>query len=248
MYTVKQLARLAGVTRRTLHYYDEMGLLKPSRNSDNGYRYYDEEALIRLQQILLYRELDMPLDQICEVINQNDFDVLAALESHKSALRKRINHLENVIKTVEDTIDHLKGRKEMTKKQLFDVFNEEQISEYEKEASQMYDPATVKASYQKWNEYSHADKEKIGEEGNAIYLDIVATMPKGADSPEVLSCIARWHRHIEYFWIPNKDQLVGLADHYSADPRFKKNFDKIHPDLAEFMAKAVRFYVDRMKV
>lgn len=247
MYTVKQLAKLAGVTRRTLHYYDEVGLLKPSRNSDNGYRYYDEEALIRLQQILLYRELDMPLDQIRAVINQTDFDILAALDSHKSALRKRIHHLENVIKTVEDTIDHLKGKRKMTKKQLFDVFNEEQISDYEKEAMQMYDPAIVNASYQKWNNYSRSEKEKIGEEGNAIYLDIIATMPRGADSPEVQSCIARWHRHMEYFWSPDKDQLVGLAEHYSTDPRFKKNFDKIHPDLAEFMAKAVKIYVDRMK-
>lgn len=246
MYTVRQLAKLAGVTRRTLHYYDEIGLLKPSRNNVNGYRYYGEEALIRLQQIMLYRELDMPLDQIREIFNQPDFDVLVALEHHKSALRKRIYHLENVITTVEDTIDHLKGKREMSKKQLFDVFNEEQISEYEKEAMQIYDPATVKASYQKWNNYSRAEKEKIGEEGNAIYLDIVAAMPKGAGSPEVQACIARWHRHMENFWSPDKDQLVGLADHYSADVRFKKNFDKIHPQLAAFMAEAVRIYVAKL--
>mgnify|MGYP000856633410 FL=1 len=245
MFTVKQLAKLAGVTRRTLHYYDEMGLLKPSRVGDNGYRYYGEDALIHLQQILLYRELDIPLEQIREIMGGMDFDVLLALERHKTALRKRIAHLENIITTVEDTIDHLKGSKAMTAKQLFDVFNEEQQEEYKKEAMEMYDPETVKASYQKWNHYSKEEKTRIGEEGESIYQDLVEAMPKGAASPEVQACIARWHHHLEYFWSPNDEQLVGLAEHYGADPRFRKNFDKLHPDLADFMSEAVKIYVAR---
>ena len=83
MYTVKQLSRMAGITPRTLHYYDEIGLLKPSRVGDNGYRYYGEEALLRLQQILLYRELDLPLEDIKQIMGRRDFDVLSALERHK---------------------------------------------------------------------------------------------------------------------------------------------------------------------
>ena len=85
MFTVKQLSKLAGVTPRTLHHYDAIGLLKPSRVGDNGYRYYGEESLLQLQQILFYRELDMPLDDIKKIMAKSNFDVVKALESHKVA-------------------------------------------------------------------------------------------------------------------------------------------------------------------
>ncbi len=94
MFTVKQLSKLAGVTPRTLHHYDQIGLLKPSRVGENGYRYYGEESLLRLQQILFYRELGLPLDVNKIITGRRDFDVLAALESHKTELQKRIDALE----------------------------------------------------------------------------------------------------------------------------------------------------------
>jgi len=221
MFTVKQLSRMAGITPRTLHYYDEIGLLKPSRVGDNGYRYYGEESLLRLQQILLYRELDMPLENIKKLMGRRGFDVLDALESHKDELHKRIAHMERLIATVDDTILHLKGRKEMSPKQLFEVLSEEQQAELEKEAMQIYDPETVKASNQRWRSYSTAEKQRIGEEGNAVYADLVEAMPKGPASPEAQSCVERWRKHMEYFWVPNDEQLLGLVDGYNDDPRFK---------------------------
>ena len=229
MFTVKQLSRMAGITRRTLHYYDEIGLLKPSRVGDNGYRYYGEESLLLLQQILLYRQMDMPLDNIKEIMGRHDFDVLGALETHKAELRRRIAQMERLVMTVDDTILHLKGKKEMSPKQLFEVFSEEQQAEYEKEAMQMYDPETVKASYRRWKSYTTAEKQRIGEEGNAVYTDMVAAMPKGAASPEVQACVERWRKHMEYFWTPNDEQLLGLVELYNNDPRFKANYDKVHP-------------------
>ena len=247
MYTVKQLSRMAGITPRTLHYYDEIGLLKPSRVGANGYRYYGEEALLRLQQILLYRELDLPLEDIQQIMGRRDFDVLSALELHKGELGKRIDRLERLIATVDRTIDHLKGKTAMNDKQLFEVFNEEQQAEYEKEAMQMYDPETVKASNRKWKSYSTAEKQRIGEEGNAVYQDLVLAMPKGPASPEAQACIERWRKHMDYFWTPNLDQLLGLANLYNDDPRFKANFDKVHPDLAEFMRSAVTVYVENRR-
>ena len=247
MFTVKQLSRMAGITPRTLHYYDEIGLLKPSRVGTNGYRYYGEDALLRLQQILLYRELDMPLDDIKQIMGRRDFDVLGALEQHKHELDKRILRLERLVATVDHTIEHLKGKKAMSDKQLFEVFSEEQQAEYEKEAMQMYDPETVKASNRKWKSYSTAEKQRIGEEGNAIYQDILEAMPKGAASPEAQACVERWRRHMAYFWVPNDDQLLGLANLYNDDPRFKATFDKIHQDLAEFMRSAVGVYVENRK-
>ena len=246
-YTVKQLSDLAGVTIRTLHYYDEIGLLKPSSYGENGYRYYGDESLLRLQQILFYRELDLPLDQVKQIMGSPDFDLMSALESHKEELRKRIAQMERLIATVDDTILHLKGRKEMSKRQFFEAFSDEQQAEYEKEAMQMYDPATVKAANKKWKNYTAVEKQRIGDEGNAVYEHFLLAMPKGASSPEAQAGVERWRRHLEYFWVPNDDQLLGLVDRYNIDPRFKANFDKIDPKLAEFMRDAVKVYVRARK-
>ncbi len=246
-YTVKQLSDLAGVTIRTLHYYDEIGLLKPSAYGDNGYRYYGDESLLRLQQILFYRQLDLPLDQVKQIMGGPDFDLMSALASHREELLKRIAQMERLIATVDDTILHLKGKKEMSKRQFFEAFSDEQQAEYEKEAMQMYDPATVKAANKKWKNYSAAEKQGIQDEGNAVYEDILLAMPKGASSPEAQAGVERWRRHIEYFWVPNDEQLLGLVDLYNNDPRFKANYDKIDPHLAEFMREAVKVYVSKRK-
>ena len=245
MFTVKQLARLAGITPRTLHYYDEIGLLKPSQVGDNGYRYYGEDALLRLQQVLLYRELDMPLENIKDIMGRRDFDVLGALESHRIELQRRIAQLERLVSTVDMTILHVKGKKEMSKQQYFEGFSDEQQAEYEKEALQMYDPATVKASAKKWKSYTPAEKQRIGEEGNAVYAAFLKAMPKGPASPEAQACVVSWRRHMDYFWTPNEVQLMALAEGYNQDPRFKANFDKIYPHLAEFLRDAVKIYLKK---
>jgi MerR family transcriptional regulator, thiopeptide resistance regulator len=247
MFTVKQLSKMAGVTPRTLHHYDDIGLLKPSRVGDNGYRYYGEESLLRLQQILFYRELNIPLEDIRKIMGRRDFDVLKALESHKQSLGKQMDRINLLLKTVDNTINHLKGKENMSQKALFEGFSDEQQAEYEKEVMQKYDPATVKASVKKWNSYSPQEKQRIGEEGNAVYKDILAAMPKGAASAEVQACIDRWRRHIEHFWVPNNEQLLGLINGYNDDPRFKANFDKIDPKLAGFMREAVQVYVEKGK-
>ena len=247
MLTVKQLSKMAGITPRALHYYDEIGLLKPSQVGDNGYRYYGEESMLRLQQILLYRELDIPLKEIKRIMSGADFEVLSALEGHKNGLRKRVAQMERLIQTVDDTLAHLKGEKTLSQRQFFEPFSDEQQAEYEKEVMQKYDPATVKASIKKWKSYTEADKKRIGEEGNAVYQNLLLAMPKGPGSPEAQACVEQWRQHMNYFWSPNDQQLLGLADMYNNDPRFKANYDKIHPDLASFMRDAVRFYVENRK-
>jgi MerR family transcriptional regulator, thiopeptide resistance regulator len=247
MYTVKQLSKLAGVTPRTLHHYDDIDLLKPSRIGDNGYRYYKEESLLQLQQILFYRELDMSLEDIKKIMGRRDFDVMAALESHKQALKKQMERTKRLLKTVDNTIEHLKGKTKMSAKSLFEGFSEEEQEKLAQEAEQMYDPETVRASNKKWKAYSAAKKEAILAEGNAIYTDMITAMPKGAASAEVQAIVERWRKHMDYFWTPNLDQLVGLANHYNDEPRFKANFDKMHPRLAEFMREAVKVYVTKRK-
>jgi DNA-binding transcriptional MerR regulator len=247
MFTVKQLSKMAGVTPRTLHHYDDIGLFKPTRVGDNGYRYYGEEALLRLQQILFYRELDIPLDDIKKIMGRRDFDVLGALYSHKEALNKQAERISRLIQTVDNTINHLKGNIIMSGKGLFEGFSEAQQEEYALEAEQLYDPETVRESNRKWKAYSAAKKEAIMSEGKAVYLDMIAAMPRGAGAPEVQAIVERWRKHMDYFWTPNLEQLLALANGYNDDPRFKANFDKMHPNLAEFMREAVKVYVEQSK-
>ena len=247
MFTVKQLSKMAGVTPRTLHHYDDIGLLKPSRIGDNGYRYYGEEALLKLQQILFYRELEFPLEEIRRIMGRRDFDVLGALQSHKDALQNQAARLNRLLVTVDNTIQHLKGEKLMSQKGLFEGFSEEEQEKYAQEAEQMYDPETVRESNRKWKSYSAAEKEAILAEGKSIYLDLAGAMSKGAASAQVQAVITRWHKHMQYFWSPNDEQLLGLADLYNNDPRFRENYEKVAPNLSEFMREAVTVYVESRK-
>jgi DNA-binding transcriptional MerR regulator len=247
MYTVKQLSTLAGVTPRAVRYYDRIGLLKPESIGANGYRYYGEQSVLRLQQILFYRELGLPLEEINKIVGGRDFNVRAALEEHRLELLKRIHRLEHLIRTVENTIIYLQGEITMSPKGLFEGFSEEQHEEYAKQAEQMYDPETVRASNRKWKSYPAEKKQAILDEGKQVYLDMVSAMPRGADSPEVQAIVARWRAHMDYFWRPNPEQLLDLATMYGQSPDFKANFDLMHSKLAEFMREAVEVYVRKMK-
>lgn len=243
MLTVKQLSRLAGVTTRTLHYYDEIGLLKPARVGANGYRYYDEAAQLRLQQILLYRALDVPLSEVRAIMGSPDFDVMAALLGHKEALARQAGRLRQLIATVDGTILHLKGKHSMDSKGLFSGLNKPEQEQYAQEAQQRYDAETVRASHRRWQGYGAQTQEAIMAEGNAVYADMVAAMPQGVASDAVQDIVQRWRDHLEYFWTPELAQLNGLARIYVDDPRFKANFDRLHPQLAAFMVEAVEHYV-----
>ena len=244
-YSVKQLAVVAGISARTLHYYDEIGLLKPSRNPENGYRIYNRTAVLRLQQILYLRELGMGLDEIQAVLDQPGYDLLQALEGHWMALMARRERLSGLIRTVERTISYMKGTIEMEDKELFAGFSEEKQKEYEEEARRRWGEKNVKESQKRWGSYSPEEKKKILAEGNALYKDIVAVMPLGPASPEAQKGIARWHQNLRYFYEPTTEVLLGLGELYNDDPEFNATFTRIHPDLAEFMRKAIKIYCQK---
>ena len=178
-YTIKQLADLAGVSRRTLHHYDQIGLLKPAEKGANRYRYYDDQAALSLQQILFYRELGLSLGEIQEILDQPDFDLLQALHKHKGELRKRVARLNRLIETVDITILHVKGEMKMSGHDIFEGFSEEQQEEYAQQARQRWDPKMVDQSMQLWKGYSPEKKQQVLEEGKAIYVDILEHMQAG---------------------------------------------------------------------
>lgn len=246
-YTVKQLAKIAGVSPRTLHYYDEIGLLKPSRIASNGYRHYDEDAMLRLQQILFFRELDFSLADIQQTLDQPQFDMIQALSAHRENLYGQLAHLEKLLATIDHTISHIKGEIKMKPDEIFEPFSEEKQKAYEEEVRQRYGDKELKVSQQRWGSYSKEKRQQIIDEGHRNYLDIANNMAKGFDSPEVQELVHRWHQHLHYFYDPTNHVLRGLADMYVNDPAFRQTFDKIHPDLAEFMRKAVTFYCDQLE-
>src|SRR3990167_7836988 len=133
-YTVKKLAKLSGVSARTLHFYDEIGLLKPAYYGENNYRYYEEEQLLMLQQILFYRELGMPLSEIQRIICSDDFNKIEALQSHKKVLKQELDRSQQMIKTIDKTISHLKGKgkEKMKDEELYYGFDSEKHKEHEK--------------------------------------------------------------------------------------------------------------------
>ncbi|MHC1781790.1 MAG: MerR family transcriptional regulator [Anaerolineaceae bacterium] len=245
-YTVKQLAALAGISARTLHYYDQIGLLRPGRNPDNGYRIYDQPAALRLQQIMFLRELGMPLEDIHGILDRPDFELLKALEQHRLALQTRQERLSTLLQTVDHTISFLKGNVTMEAKQLFQGFSDEHQKEYEKEAASRWGDDRVKESNKLWNSYSAEKKQQIADEGNAVYADLAEAIPAGPESPRAQACIARWDQHLRYFYEPTPEILLGLADLYNDDPAFNEKFVKVHPDLAAFMRKAIHIYVKNL--
>lgn len=246
-YTVKQLAQLAGVSVRTLHHYDEIGLLTPPVIGANGYRYYDERSVLRLQSILFYRELEFPLSAIKAVLDRPDFEPLAALQEQRAALEAKLGRLHQLIATIDRTIGHLKGETTMSTKQLFAGLTPEQEKEYTDEAARRWGESGVRESQRKYARYSAEKKRQIATEGETIYREFVAAIPRGPDSAEAQALVPRWRKHLEYFWAPNDEQCVALSAGYRDDPAFRKTFDAIHPELAGFMAEAVRIYVERRR-
>jgi DNA-binding transcriptional MerR regulator len=245
--TVKQFADLAGVTVRTLHYYDQIGLLEPTSVGENGYRYYEEDALFKLQQILFFRELDFSLSEIADIMSTPDFDIVPALAVHRRALEQRVKRLTHLIRTVDKTIHHLEGAITMTNDELFEGFSEEQQAAYEKEARERWDPETVDQSYKRWNSYSKQKQQQIMQEGRDNTAALAAVMDKGHASPEVQEQVARWHQHLRYFYEPTPEILRGLGQMYGDDPRFAANYTKVHPDLPEFFRQAINVYCDKLE-
>lgn len=249
MYTVKQLADLADISVRTLHHYHDIDLLLPSEIGGNGYRYYDDDAVLRLQQILFYRELGLELQQIKTVLDSPDFDTVAALRSHREALTEKLERMRELIRTIDTTIMHLAGEIDMSKKRLFTGFSDEQQKHYEREARLQWGPDLVNESVKRWESYSDAEKESIKQEGGQIYVDIAKHMQAGrpVNSPEVQELAQRWHQHLRYFYEPTIDVLAGLGHTYKTHPDFRKTFEEIHMDLPEYLSDVVAHYVDELE-
>lgn len=234
MKTVKEISRLTGVSVRTLHYYDEINLLKPTETTDAGYRLYDDTALERLHSILLFRELKFPLGEIKAILDSNGFDKEAALKEQIKLLEMQKNRLDEIIDSARKLL--MKGNDNMN----FSAFNKSEIDKYADEAKKKWENT---AAYKEFAE-KHSDSNDKTEEFMQIFAEIGKIKHLEPDSQTVQSMIKKLQNFItENYYTCTDDILKGLGQMYIADERFKNNIDSAGGNgTAEFTAQAINTY------
>jgi DNA-binding transcriptional MerR regulator len=252
-YTVQKLAQLAGVSTRTLRYYDEIGILKPARINSSGYRIYGQAEVDRLQQIMFYRELDISLESIKEIITAPDFDGAAALREHRKKLLDRKQQLDCLIANVDKTIALTEGRIEMSNKEKFEGFKKKMIEDNEKKygkeirikyGNDTVDQSNAKLQNMTEEQYDHATK--LAEE---VTKTLAKAFKTGDPAGELAQKAADLHKQwLGYYWKEySKEAHAGLAQMYVDDERFTAYYDKEQPGTAEFLRDAIHIYTGLKK-
>lgn len=246
-YTVKQVAQLSGVSVRTLHWYDEIGLLKPTFHGENGYRYYEEKELLTLQQILFFRELGVRLDDIQNLLQQEDFDQVKALQAHKQILEKDINRKHELIATIDKTILHLRGNTTMADKELYYGFDpqfpKDKVYEFKSTGStaentlSKFKKADVNWSPKEWEDFKNTV--------DTLNQSIAALITQGLP-PEDKAAQALIKQHYDLqtnFHALTQEAYTALIDMYEAENSpFQQFFDVYHPKMRDYMCQAMRHY------
>ncbi|WP_454784623.1 MerR family transcriptional regulator [Legionella sp. WA2024007413] len=248
-YTIKQLAKLSGISTRTLRFYDEIGLLKPAFYGDNQYRYYKEEQVLLLQQILFFRELEFPLNHIKKILSCNDFDKIKSLQQQKSSLQSHVERTQTLIQTIDKTISHLRGQYKMNIEEMFEGFDPIQQQEHEKYlveagvlSEQQIDDSWKKVSH--WKKPDWEAFKASGEQLNRALADAIRQGLK-IDSKKVQDLIQQHYDWVNNCWTPTKESYIGLGQIYLDHPDFRDFFNKYHPDLVEFLTAAMEVYANR---
>ncbi|MGP1908924.1 MerR family transcriptional regulator [Metabacillus sp. JX24] len=239
---VKEVADLTGISVRTLHHYDEIGLLVPDEVTESGYRIYSSENIETLQQILFFKELGFPLKKIHEIISSPTFNRKEALEIHRLMLLEKRKRLDQMIETVEKTIQHTKGEIEMSQKEKFEGFDFSH-NPYEEEARKLYGDKAVDQANQKAAGMTQDMQERF----NDLYRRLADVRHTAPDSKEAQEAIGEWYILLNEFGSYSLDAFKGLGQLYIDDERFTKNIDKFGEGLAVFMRDAMAVYADTHK-
>ena len=235
---IKKFAELTGVSVRTLHYYDEIGLLKPSSvDRFTGYRYYDESSVLRMQEILFYRELDFSLKSIAEILSSPNYDREKALKEQKKLLTLKKERLERLILSIDNAV---KGENVMS------AFDNSEFEAYKAEAKEKWGNTKAYAEFsEKTKAYSKERFADINTGLEYIFRDFAELMQSGAEpcSNEVQALVKKLQAYItDNYYTCTDEILTGLGQMYMADERFKNNIDKYASGTAEFVSKAISIY------
>ena len=229
---IKEFARITGVSVRTLHYYDQIGLLRPARvDKDSGYRYYDEASLLRMQQILFYRELDFPLKDICRILSSPNFDAQQALAEQRKLLSFKKERLERLIAAIDD---HVKGEINMH------AFDNREFEQYREEVKERWGHTQAYAEYQ---QKGKQDYNLLSAGMNAIMAEFAACKQAGyaSASSEAQALVKKLQAYITANFYNCTDAiLAGLGEMYVADDRFRSNIDRYGESTAEFIRQAIQ--------
>lgn len=252
-YTVQKLAQLAGVSARTLRYYDEIDILKPARINSSGYRIYGHAEVDRLQQILFYRELGVGLDSIKNIVTAPSFDGAKALREHREKLLEKKKQLDLLIANVDKTIALTEGRMKMSDKEKFEGFKRKMIDEneekYGKEIREKYGEDTVEKSNAKMMNMSQEDYEKVTSLEKQVKGTLAQAFPLGDPASDIAQKAAELHKQwLCFYWNEySKEAHAGLAQMYVDDERFTAYYDKEQPGTAEFLRDAILIYTGMKK-
>ena len=235
---------MSGITVRTLHYYDEIGLLKPNEITEAGYRLYSKEDLEILQQILFFRELDFPLSEIKEIMNNPNYDKEEALKKQKELLIQQGQRIDGLIKLIDKRIE---GDNNMSFKE-FDMNEiEENKKKYAKEVKERW--GNTRAYEESEKKTSGYNKEKwgdINQETNEIFKAFAKLRYCDPGSQEVQELVRAWQKYItDNFYTCTNEILAGLGLMYVQDERFKENLDKNGEGTAKLMAEAIEIYCSK---
>lgn len=245
-YTVDALSRLAGVSKRTLRYYDEIGLLAPKRKSSNGYRIYGAEEVDKLQQILFYRNLDMPLDTIQQVLTDSHFDSEKALLEHRQHLLVKKAQVDQLLETLDKTLANKKGEFQMSDKEKFEGFKKELLAnnetQYGSEIREKHGSETIEKANQKFAGLSPEDYTNMQDLSAKIIKGLkLAMQTEDSTSKEAIQ-LAQLHKEWLMFTWPSysKEAHQGLAQMYVDDPRFTRFYNEsVGTGAAKFLRDAI---------
>ena len=245
-WSIQEIARAAGTTSRTLRHYDAIGLLEPSRTGANGYRYYDQDRLVRLQRILLLRELGLGLPAIAEVL-EGEKDAAAALRTHLDWLERERDRVQRQIESVRTTLRKTERGERIMAEETFDGFDP---TRYEDEVIDRWGRDAYERGDVWWRSQSDGGKERFQQRQLDIAKDFGAAMAAGlsADDPEVQAIARRQHEWIAVGWQgrePTAEAFTGLGEMYVADPRFAATYDRHGEGAASFVRDAMKAYAER---
>lgn len=251
-YSIGELAKLAGISTRTLRHYDAIDLLKPAYVEENGYRVYSEDEVKMLQQIMFYREFGITLEEIHAIVNSSEFDRLKALETHYQHLKSEKERISQLMNTVENTIKIYKEDLTMSKKE-FEGFKKQQIKaneeKYGEEIREKYGDDVINSSNKKFGNLTQEQYEHIEKLNEEISEALVNAVPEGKPESAEGQRVAELHKEwLIMVWpddLYSEEAHIGLAQMYTQDERFKKYYEDITEGAADYLYEAIKVFYNK---